>query len=146
MEFCQPHWNALRQAINKRGLSTLVSEGGEQAALKVRRQVEEGVTLDTYDPLMGAHNAILANVGDIISKAGGSPLYLFSSGPEDPMTGYGPKYEGRTWPRCPLCYLGLAHEVNCKDRRCVLPKVNGYDWMIDRAADDQVEIWKELQP
>jgi hypothetical protein len=49
-----------------------------------------------------------------------------------------------TWPRCPLCYLNLAHELTCTDRRCHLPKVAGYDWMLDRAVKDAVEKADEL--
>jgi hypothetical protein len=82
---------------------------------------------------------------DYVGRAGGNPLYLMmADGPEDPVEGYGDAYAGRTWPRCPLCYLGLAHEVSCTDERCELPKVNGYDWMIDRAADDAAERWRQI--
>jgi hypothetical protein len=41
-----------------------------------------------------------------------------------------------TWPRCPLCYIGIAHELTCTETRCTLPMVDGYAWMLDRAADD----------
>jgi hypothetical protein len=142
---CQDHWDRLREAIDKRGLSSLVAESGQEAATKMEREIEEGVTIDTFEPLMSAHNSILVNTMRLIEDAGGSPLYLILGGdiPEDPVQGY-PGFEGRTWPRCPLCYAGLAHEVSCDG--CDLPQVNGYDWMIDRAADDALERWQSLRP
>lgn len=147
MRFCQAHWDALREKIDEKGLSSLVSESGEEIARRTVRELEEGEhTIDNYDPLMAAHWAIANNVMGIIADAGMNPLYLLSGGPEDPVEGYDKKYLGRTWPRCPLCYINLAHEVSCKDPRCQLPKENGYDWMLERAAQEQVEVWESLKP
>lgn len=94
---------------------------------------------------MAAHWAIVGNATRIIEAAsgGGTILYLMGTGPEDDVEL--PGGEGRTWPRCPLCYLGLAHELTCRDDRCTLPKVDGYAWMIGVAADEQVETWNRLK-
>jgi hypothetical protein len=144
VQFCQDHWDRLRAAIDARGLSALVPETGEQAAANLTAELAHGRTVDTFDPLMSAMFAIFSNAMDAIARAGGSPLYLMGDGPEDPVEGYGLIHAGKTWPRCPLCYLGLAHELTCADLLCKLPRKDGYAWMIDRAADDQVEAWKAL--
>lgn len=142
MQFCEDHWARLRNEIDKRGLTSLVSEDGEKAATKLVREIEEGSSVDNFDPLMYAHNAIFANV---LKTLGQNGLYLLGTGPEDPVEGYGEVYEGRTWPRCPLCYIGLAHEVSCTEPTCRLPKVDGYAWMLERAAEDAVNKWKSFQ-
>jgi hypothetical protein len=130
----------LRQAIEDRGLDVLVAETGDDATTKMRRQVEEGITIDTFEPLLSANLMILTNTMETLGPSG---LYLMSEGPEDPVEGYGKEYEGRTWSRCPLCYLNLAHEVSCSG--CDLPQENGYDFWIDKAADGQFEMWKSLK-
>lgn len=141
MRFCQDHWDRLRAAIEERGLAHLIAPDGDTAAAMVASELERGQQPTNYDPLMAAHWAIASNVMDLISNAGGNPLYLMGGpdAPEDPVRGYGAEYQGRTWPRCPLCYVNLAHEMTCDDARCTLAKVGGYDWMIDRAAADQAE-------
>lgn len=141
--FCEDHWNRLRVAVEEEGLGELIAKSGERAATNTQQAVEKGcVTLANFDPLMGAHWAIMKNAMSIVGRAG-SPLYLMGDGEEDPVEI--PGGEGRTWPRCPLCYLGLAHELTCKDGRCSLPKVDGYAWMIDRAAKEQREKWEALK-
>lgn len=133
MKFCGQHWERLRGAIAARGLEALVSVGGHSAMEKLVDELQtKATTLDNFDPLMSAHWAIVGNATRILGNNGG--LYLLMDGPEDPVDVVG--YAGRTWPRCPLCYLNLAHEVSCKEADCRLDRVNGYDWMIDRAADE----------
>lgn len=144
MKFCQDHWDRLRQAIEDRGLGDLISKDGELAVKRTARQVEEeDVTVATFDPLIGAFWAIAHNAMSVIESGGHSPLYLMSDGEEDPVELEGG--EGKTWPRCPLCYLGLAHELTCAGDGCMLPKVDGFAYMIDKAADEQVEVWEELK-
>lgn len=144
MKCCQTHWDALRAAIDARGLSHLIAPDGETAAAQVASELTDGPMPTNYDPLMAAHWAVLGNATRVLSEAGSSPLYLMQGDdvPEDPVEGH----EGRTWPRCPLCYLNLAHELSCKDARCTLDQERGYDWMIDRAADDQAARARELRP
>ncbi len=144
MRFCRDHWDQLRDAIDSRGLSHLIAPDGWTAMeqlgdqLKREQRGEEPDTPVNYDPLMAAHWAITNNV---MRTLGPNALYMMSGGPPDPVEGY-PGYEGRTWPRCPLCHINLAHEMTCTDS---LPKVNGYDWMIERAADDAVEHVKGMR-
>lgn len=133
MKFCSQHWDSLRAAVAERGLAHLIAADGSAAARRMADEVESGKqSLANFDPLMSAHWAI---VGNVTKQIGPSVLYLMQDGvPEDPVE-Y-PGYEDRTWPRCPLCYINLAHEVSCADKGCTLEKVNGFDWMIERAADD----------
>jgi len=147
MKFCQDHWNLLRQRIDDRGLTHLIAKDGSVAAEQMATQIQErDVTKETFDPLMSAHWAIAGNVMSFLKDAGMNPLYLMSAGEEDKCDGrYGPKHEGRPWPRCPLCYINFAHEVSCTDAKCTLDQERGYDWMLDRAADEALDKARELK-
>jgi hypothetical protein len=53
--------------------------------------------------------------------------------------------------RCTICYLNWMmdeHDRFCTEADCQKPKGEAahYEWMIGRAADDQVEAWKTMQP
>jgi hypothetical protein len=95
---------------------------------------------------MASHWAIVTNALRILSDAGLNPLYLMAGGPEDAVdvSKAGASYAGRTWPRCPLCYLNLAHELSCTHQKCGLDKERGYDWMIARAAEESLEKAREF--
>jgi hypothetical protein len=139
MNMCQEHWGVLRTAIADRGLSALVAEDGEKAAANVARELTDGPSLDSYDPLMAAFYAIGGNGMDFIAKNGGNPLALMHDDPTMPF------------PRCTICYLNWMmdqHDLECTEADCQKPKgeLAHYDWMIGRAADDQVEAWKAMQP
>lgn len=130
-------------------------EGG--AILPARGDLDETVTPVNFDPLMSAHWAITANV---MKQLGPDGMYLMGGGDEgdeDPID-FGLYANGNatrqrmeaagvpaTWSRCPLCYIGLAHELSCTETRCTLPVVDGYAWMLDRAADDAATAASELQ-
>ena len=134
MKFCQPHWEQLRAAIAKRGLSALVAEGGEQAARNLVRELEEGQSIDSFDPLMAAHNAIFSNAMQFASDAGQNPLIMLDGTAPDEM-------------QCPVCFLnGMSdhHDEQCTDVACQRPKGYRYEWMIDRAADDALETWRGM--
>lgn len=151
MNMCQQHWDRLREKIAERGLAHLIAPDGATAAAQLADQFQRAAderdeaTPVNFDPLMGAFMAIGANV---MSLLGPSALYLMTAGPEHPIDfeSYpnGDATRSRmallglsmTWPRCGLCYAGIAHELTCTDPRCVLPKVDGYDRWLDRAADD----------
>lgn len=146
MNSCQRHWDKLREAIAARGLDSLVAPDGQTAVAQLRDEIEREQTPANFDPLMAAHWAIQNNGTQMIRKVGGNPLYLLTSGPEEPLVlpGELPDPEGRTWPRCTLCWLNLWHEVGCTDPDCTLPMINGYDQWIDRAADDSLNKAREL--
>jgi hypothetical protein len=127
MRFCQDHWDRLRAAITERGLSALVAEGGEKAAANLVSEINEGRTVDNYDPLMSAHMAIVSNAARMI-------------GPAAIATPAG-------YPECPICLLTRLHDEECQGPPCLLPRDGtAFDGWIDRAADDEVAAWKELQP
>ena len=117
MKFCQDHWDRLRAAIDERGLSDLVAKGGERAVINLKSELEDGPSIVNFDPLMGAHWAIVNNAMNVLGLAVMAPA----------ENGDG---------QCPLCLLNAWHEDVCADPACTLPKVNGYDGWIDRAADD----------
>lgn len=152
MRFCQDHWDRLRQAIEDRGLGDLIASSGATVAQQVAQELEQGeASPTTYEPLMAAHMAILSNSIQILGQANpASVQYLMQDGetvPADPIDQerYPKAEDGATWPRCPLCYLGLAHELTCSDDGCSLPIKDGYAWMIERAADDQKATWEKIQ-
>lgn len=151
MNICQAHWDRLREKIDERGLSHLIAPDSATAAAQTADQFDrakdgESVTPVNFDPLMGAFWAIGSNV---MSLLGQSALYLLGPNDQrDPIDfdqyANGEATRNRllllgeplTWPRdCGLCYAGLAHELTCTEKRCKLPKVDGYAWMLDRAAE-----------
>jgi hypothetical protein len=132
----------LRAAVEARGLNALVADTGEEVMGKLASEINEGPSIDNFDPLMGAHNAILSNA---IEMGGLSVL------------------AGEV---CPLCWLNEqskeawehARDVDglqpgdkcpCPDPECtvVFPEEPmSYDVWIDRAADDMVVAWQEMKP
>jgi hypothetical protein len=86
MRFCKPHWEKLRTAIDDRGLSHLVAQGGEQAARNMASELREGPAIQTFDPLMAAHNAIWSNAMRLM---GLELMYPAPDGAE----------------RCPICFV-----------------------------------------
>lgn len=126
----------------------LVATSGEAAAKNTLDELKNNTTLDNFDPLMSMHWNICSNV---MEKLGQSALYLLSGGPEDPIDlaripdpATRERYTGRTWPRCPLCYINIAHEFQCADPACTLSRVDGYDVAIEWSADGAQELLKDL--
>jgi hypothetical protein len=112
VKFCKRHWQSLRDAIDARGLTPLVSQGGVAAAQRMASASQEGSRPDNFDPLMGAHNTILMHA----LKAAG-PAVLVDN--EDGTA------------RCPLCYLTEAHKQSCTDPNCE----QDFEKWIEFAAD-----------
>ena len=141
MRFCQRHWDMMRAAVEARGMSSLVAQGGQAAIENIKDELERGSTTDNFDPLMAMHWNIATN---LMEKLGQSALYLLGGPdtPEDPIdvdqlksAALKNKYRGKTWPRCPICYANIAHEFSCTDKRCTLAIVDGYDACIEWSAD-----------
>lgn len=147
MNWCVDHWTSLRQRIDDRGLTHLIAKDGHVAAQQLMTELQQGHgSKETFDPLMAAFWAVTGNVAEFLDRAGMNPLYLLGNGELDKCDGrYGPKYEGRPWPRCPVCYINFAHEVSCTDSKCRLEKECGYDWFLDRAADEALARARELK-
>lgn len=134
MRFCAEHWQALRSAIDTRGLSALVADSGDKAASNLASELTEGSTLDNFDPLMGAHNLIFSNAMAVARQT-----YM-----ADPLTLLVADEAHPEW-ECPICFLNwlhTEHDENCTKEGCDFPKGYRYEWMIDRAADDMVNEWQ----
>lgn len=145
MKLCDDHWAKLRAAIDERGLSGFISSDGEAATKILAEQLtnpDAPATVDNFDPLMNANMAIWSNT---MGTLGPNAMYLMTEGEPDPVDEKQyPLAAGRTWPKCPICYLNLAHELTCKDAGCKLDVKRGYDFYIERAADDQAKRAEEL--
>ncbi len=67
MKFCMPHWEALKKAVDDKGMTHLIHASGEAAIEACVRQVEGTDTAKDFDPLLNATWAIygqfLHNVG-----------------------------------------------------------------------------------
>jgi hypothetical protein len=117
MQFCMDHWNMLREALKERGLYALVPDNSEKAIDNLQREMTGERSVDTFDPLMNAHWAIIGNLMDQFGLA---------------VMGEG----------CPLCLANEAHDTQCHDPNCSGPKP--FDKYIEYAADEQVAAWKGL--
>lgn len=116
---CMPHWDALRAAIDARGLSSMVAGDGVELGRRIEREITTGEqTSDSFDPLMGANIAILNNAMGVLERAGVNPLEL--------MMGEGE--------HCPICVLNEGHKRACTEDGCTF----SYDNWIDHAADDML--------
>lgn len=138
MKFCPDHWQALRDAIDTRGLTALIADSGEQAVANMASELDHGPTVDNFDPLMGAHNSIMVNAMELAREIGVDPLVLMFENPAHPE-----------W-ECPICYLNWLSAEH--DRLCDLGppeclKVRGqtFDDWIDQAADGALNAWQEMR-
>jgi hypothetical protein len=114
VKFCATHWSALRQAIHDRGLSDLVSKSTEEVMGRTVEELKAGETSKTtFDPLMGAHNAIVSRALDIAG------LSLMA-----------PNEDGSQ--RCPLCWIQKGHDEHCQEIGCK----HSFEPWIGYAADD----------
>ena len=60
MKFCQPHWTALKEAIESRGMGHLIAANGRDAFARTVAELEGRAEVDDFDPLMAAHNTIVS--------------------------------------------------------------------------------------
>ena len=138
MKFCPDHWTALRHAVSLRKLDALIAESGDAAIGNLLSEMADGSTVDNFDPLMGAHNAIVAQAMTIIKERyTQNPLMVMADDTEHPE-----------W-ACPICALNWCHaehERLCTQEGCDWPK--GYDWtdeMVNGASDLMLQEWKKLR-
>lgn len=96
MKFCQPHWDQLREAIERKGMIDLVAKSGEEAAARIVEELSQRPT--AHDPLMSCHWMIANRALDL----GG--VYLMMQTPE------GGHY-------CPLCELQKHIQPTEEDRQ-----------------------------
>jgi hypothetical protein len=124
MRFCQPHWAELRAAIAERSLGHLVAEGGEQAVRNLAAELTEGPRIQTFDPLMAAHNAIWMNAMERV----GLDLMMPDEAGEQ---------------RCPICF------VNAEAPKHGQAATFADDWIVkaaDGAKRQADELLKAAEP
>lgn len=120
LTFCADHWARLRAALDARGLSAFIATSGADAVRKMAADPTEVPAAQAFDPLVGCSVHIIGYLLEIMAKAmgpDGVSALLASGG-------------------CVLCLINEAHQHGCQDDDCTLDKVHGYDWTIDRSADD----------
>lgn len=128
MRFCQRHWDALRHAIQARGLGDFIAGSGQEAVEMATRALKGGQPKkkSDYDPLLSAHWMIVNNTMEKLKELGFNPMGVFAEHEEHPEC------------QCPLCYLNflsLEHDRTCDKPDCPKPKGMTFDNWIDKAAD-----------
>lgn len=118
MQMCDDHWAALKKAIDDRGLSSLIAEDGRAAIDNISSELDHGSTIDNFDPLMGAHNAITSN----LMRHFGLAVMMGD---------------------CQLCYANDKHNAECHIEVCKDNKAF-YDSWIQNAADNALTAWRRL--
>jgi hypothetical protein len=136
VKFCKPHWDALRLAITNRGLGDFVSKDGTEAMDRDLRSLDgKPSAKEHFDPLMGAHWALINRAMDTLGQVGISPLVLMASDPEHPE---------RECPICYLNYLSAEHDKTCNDPACQKPKGLTFDNWIESVADHMKKVVAEM--
>lgn len=130
MRMCQLHWDKLKAAIDERGMSHLIAQGGEQAARNLTSEIQQGPSIQTFDPLMAAHNAIWANA---MSSPVGMALMFNGPGGEE---------------RCPICFTrdehAKAHAAGADHlTECTLTDAWFESW-VELAADGSAQQYQRL--
>lgn len=137
VRFCADHWERLKDAVRQAGLWSLVAENGEQGARNIQSQLSEGLTVDNFDPLIMAHNAIFGYALEMTqAQYDQNPQMFMADSAEHPE-----------W-ACPICALNWCHDEHirlCLKDDCDYP--NQFDWapqMIDRAVELVLAEWRQL--
>lgn len=121
MNFCQTHWDLLREKVAAAGLNALVADNGVEVAERMQRQLQgEVTTLSNYDPLMSAMFALTNHAFSNLGPANTRRVLL----------------EGH----CPVCIANHVHELNCQEEGCQLK----FERFFDNAVVDEVERSKVL--
>jgi len=79
MNWCQPHWNKLRQAIDTRGLSSFGAQTGEEAAKEIADELEG--KQPPFDPLMGSWTHLNSTMLESLTKQGRASVELMMTCP-----------------------------------------------------------------
>lgn len=85
MQFCQPHWDQLREEVVEQGMGEWIAKDGATASAQLMDFLSKGEdTLVNYDPLMACHNMILVRTMEIfglyaMSEQFGCPICQLNS-------------------------------------------------------------------
>lgn len=74
MNWCQEHWDKLRQAVSLRGLDDFIAKDGETAAANIQHSVDGGD--EVFDPLMGSYWRINNQMAESLKDQGRGELIL----------------------------------------------------------------------
>lgn len=118
MRMCADHWAKLKAALEARGLGDLMAKSQEDVQRRMEAAMVQGDPAKSFEPLLGAHNAILANALDTVG------MQLME-----------PNADGSE--RCPICFLKTCP---CGNPECA-PK---FERWIEHAADDALTEAKRL--
>ena len=69
MKFCQSHWDALRSAIETRGLNHLIAANGREAHARAVADLKGESDVSDFDPLMSAHWMIVQRATEVLGLA-----------------------------------------------------------------------------
>lgn len=116
MQFCQSHWDKLREAVKECGMDELVASGGKEVINRMEKELKGDKSLSSFDPLMSVHWVIVNRLAEL----GGGEIFLM---------------EG-----CPMCFANSGHQKGCKEPNCIW----SYDDWIPDAVDDVRDYAIEL--
>lgn len=89
MRICTKHWDVCKAAVDKHGLSSLVSNSGREACDKMMAEMQGAPTKQNFDPLLSMNN----HWWSVALQCGG--LYLMGQNEDGSNDGH----------YCPLCEL-----------------------------------------
>lgn len=130
MKFCQAHGDALRGAIDDRGLSHLVSQGGAELTKHVENELKGGPVEQTWDPLWSAFMGITNNA---LRCAG---LWLMQTPPEG--LGWTDDKGERFF--CPLCELDV---YQAERKKAGMEAEGSADW-IQSASNEALNFAQKM--
>ena len=124
---CEEHWLKLREEIDKVGLTPWVANSGAMVAQMMADQVQRGMEIGNWDPLMNAWFAIQMNAMEATG-----PAYMQAAG------------------KCIICFLNSARNADgscaCPDPNCGGKEpgsVPDFEEWLTRAAEGQLAFGKE---
>lgn len=127
MKFCDQHWSMLKAEIASVGLNRFGAKDGKAAFAQTvaslenaQAGVENGAA--QFDPLMGAHWAIVNNAMPYVG------LELMTMNEDGTH-------------KCPLCFITADHKARCEVVGCT---VENFDEWIVKAVEGQLQGAKGL--
>lgn len=87
MNFCKKHWDAIKEDVERLGLSRFVAQSGEQAVEHIVREFEGESTVVDFEPLLGASGQLFSIACNFIGSS-----VMFAA-------------EGDERPPCPVCAI-----------------------------------------
>lgn len=109
MNWCKPHWDQLREAIDIRGLSGFGAQTGVDAAKEMASQIEGKP--EAFDPLMGCWTRLNAKMLESLKTQGRCDFTLMLTCPMCVLQMDGQPHLIDNWINgCVDCALQYAHE------------------------------------